>query len=74
MGGVSECGRSTIDSPQEFAVRTIINTDLDIADASQLDFFHWLFTPEMFAIVIAGQTNQYAGVEIAAIPNPPCRK
>ena len=25
-----------------------MNTDLDVADASKLDFFYWLFTPEMF--------------------------
>ena len=31
-----------------FTVRTRINTDLDVADASKLDFFYWLFTPEMF--------------------------
>ena len=48
MGGVGGRGRSTIDSPQEFAVRTRINADLDVADASQLDFFYRLFTPEMF--------------------------
>ena len=50
-----------------------INTDLDVADASQLDFFYWLFTPEMFA-TIAGQTNRYARVKFAAIPSLPCRK
>ena len=33
---------------KEFAVRTRINTDWDAADASQLNFFYWLFTPEMF--------------------------
>ena len=43
MGGVGERGRSTIDSPEEIAVRTTINTDLDRADASQLDFFYQLF-------------------------------
>ena len=47
-GRVGECGRSTIDSPEEIAVRTRINTDLDVADASKLDFFYRLFTPEMF--------------------------
>ena len=47
-GGVGERGRSTIDSPKEIAVRTRISTDLDVADASKLDFFYWLFTPEMF--------------------------
>ena len=71
-GGVGECGRSTIDSPYEIAVRTRINTDLDVADASQLDFFYRLFTPEMFA-TIAGQTNRYARVKFAAIPSLPCR-
>ena len=40
MGGIGERGRLT--------VRTRINTDLDIADASKLDFFYRLFTPEMF--------------------------
>ena len=55
------------------AVRTRINTDLDVADASQLDFFYWLLTPEMFA-TIAGQTNRYARVKFAAIPSLPCRK
>ena len=73
MGGVGKRGRSTIDSPQEIAVRTRINTDLDVADTSQLDFFYWLFTPEMFA-TIAGQTNWYARVKLAAIPSLPCRK
>ena len=29
----------------EITIRTRINTDLDVADASQLDFFYWLFTP-----------------------------
>ena len=54
-------------------VRTRINTDFDVADASQLDFFYRLFTPEMFA-TIAGQTNRYARVKFAAIPSLPCRK
>ena len=47
-GGASERGRSTIDSPLKFTVRTRINTDLDVADASKLDLFDRLFTPEMF--------------------------
>ena len=72
-GGVGECGRSTIDSPEQIAIRTRINTGLDAADASQLDFFYWLFTPEMFATT-AGQTNQYARMKLAAIPSLPCRK
>ena len=54
-------------------LRTRINTDLDAEDASQLDFFYQLFTPEMFA-TIAGQTNRYARVKFAAIPSLPCRK
>ena len=58
---------------KKIAVRTRINTDLDLADASQLDFFYRLFTPELFAI-IAGQTNWYARVKFAAIPRLPCRK
>ena len=33
---------------KEFAVRTKINTESDVADASQLDFFYQLFTPVMF--------------------------
>ena len=47
-GGVGECSRSMIDTPYEIAIRTKINTNLNIADAIQLDFFYWLFTPEMF--------------------------
>ena len=57
----------------EIMVRTKINTDLDIAGASQLDFFYRLFTPETFA-TIAGQTNWYAHVKFAVIPSLPCRK
>ena len=72
-GGVGERGRSTINSPQEIAVRTQINTDLDVADASQLDFFYQLFTPETFATIV-GQMNRYARVKFAAIPSLPCRK
>ena len=64
---------SNADWDEDIAVRTRINTDLVVADASQLDFFYRLFTPEMFA-TIAGQTNQYARVKIAAIPSLPCRK
>ena len=60
-------------SIQEIDARTRINTDLDVADTSQFDFFYWLFTPEMFA-TIAGQTNRYARVKLAAIPSLPCRK
>ena len=56
-----------------FTIRTRINTDLDVADANQLDFFYRLFTPEMFA-TIAGQTNQCARLTIAALPSLPCRK
>ena len=72
-GGVGERSQSTIDSQQEIAARTRINTDLDVADASLLDFFYRLFKPEMFA-TIAGQTNWYARVKFAAIPSLPCRK
>ena len=72
-GGVGERSRSTIDSPLEIAVRIRINTDLDVADASQLDFFYRLFLPETFA-TIAGQMNHYARVKLAAIPSLPCRK
>ena len=72
-GGVGECGQSTIDSPQEITVRTRINTNLDVADASQLDFFYRLFTPEMFN-TIAVQTNWHAHVKFSAIPSLPCRK
>ena len=46
-GGVGQCGQSTINSPQEFAVRTRINTDMDIADASQSEFFYQLFTRDV---------------------------
>ena len=72
-GGVSEQGWSEISSPVEFTVRTGVNTDLDAADVSQLDFFYQLFTPEMFA-TIAEQMNEYGRIKIAAIPHLPCRK
>ena len=72
-GGVGECGQLMVGSLLEIAATTRANKDLDAADASQLDFFHQLFTPEMFA-TIAGQTNQYARLKIAAIPSLPCRK
>ena len=39
-GGVGEHGRLMTDSPQEIAVRTRINTQLDVADASKMDFFY----------------------------------
>ena len=67
MGGASE--RSQED---QLTVRTGVNTDLDTADASQLDFFYQLFT-EMFA-AIAEQMNKYARAKITAIPSLPCRK
>ena len=47
-GGAGERSRLTIDSPKEFTVRTRISTNLDVADASQLDFFYRLFTPKLF--------------------------
>ena len=65
MGGIGERGRLT--------VRTRINTDLDIADASKLDFFYRLFNQRCFATT-ARQTKQYARVTIAALPSLPCRK
>ena len=65
--------RRTRPIDDRFTVRTRINTDFDVADASQLDFFYRLFTPEIFATT-AGQTNRYACVKFAAKLSLPCWK
>ena len=78
-GGVGERGRSTIDSPYEIAVRTRINTDLDVADASKLDFFYWLFTPEMFCYnswankpVCSHEARGHTKPALQEVNNRPC--
>ena len=65
--------QQTLPFDDQFTIRTGVNTDLDVVDASQFDFFYQLFTPEMFA-TIAEQRNEHAWVKMAAIPSLPCSK
>ena len=62
-----------IDSLLEFAERTGINTDLDVAVLVSWTSFTGCSHQKCFA-TIAGQTSQCARATITAIPSLPCRK
>ena len=64
---------------KKIAVRTGINADLDVADASKLDFFYWLFTPEMFCYdswsnkpVCSREARGHTKPALQEVNNRPC--